>query len=105
MKIKTNVQFKKNLFINNRNEKHPNFWPFFVDCGGHIGILTTTKNLNLKGPPELSKPMQFQQNLSNRSREEDNNRFRLFLAMAAILFELRKKQTYIFVLVMEATFW
>ena len=103
--LKTPVQFQKSRFINKRNEKHCYFWPFFVDCGGHIGIPTAIKNLNLKGPPELSKPVQFQPNPSNRSREEDNNRFQLFLAMAAILFELPKKQTYIFVLVMEATFW
>ena len=58
--LKTTVQFQKNLFINNRNKKHRSFCPLFVDCGGHIGIPTTIKNLNLKGPPELSKPMQFQ---------------------------------------------
>ena len=91
--LKTTVQFQKNRLINKRNEKHPNFWPFFVDRGGHIGIPTAIKNLNLKGPPEFSKPMQFQPNPSNRSREEDNNRFRLFLATVAILFELRKKKT------------
>ena len=73
--LKTTVQFQKILFINNRNEKHR----IFVDCGGHIGIPTTNKNLNLKGPTELSKSMQFQPNLSNRFREEDNHRFRLFL--------------------------
>ena len=77
--LKTTVQFQKNRFINKRNEKHRNFWPFFVDCGSHIGIPTAIKNLNLKGPPELSKPMQFQLNPSNRSRKEDNHRFRLFL--------------------------
>ena len=77
--LKTTVQFQKNLFTNNRNKKHRNFCPFFVDCGGHIEIPMTIKNLNLKGPPELSKPMQFQPNLSNRFREEDNHRFRLFL--------------------------
>ena len=94
--LKTTVQFQKNPSINKRNEKHRNVWHFFVDCGGHIGILMTIKNLNLNGPTELSKPMQFQPNLSNRSREKDNHRFRLFLATVAILFELRKKKHFKF---------
>ena len=56
--LKTTLQFQKNLFRTVTETKNiVIFCPFFVHCGSHIGIPTTIKNLTLKGPPELSKPI------------------------------------------------